>query len=220
MRQQIRTAREAYRPAWEKARHDLQNLDPKVVGWRSDARYEETEEGRGRFQLPFLGRNYVVRYPDVTVWDEETGQEPPMAVQIILLHYLIHADGTPPAGQWLAFRQFPGGLGYEAAHKQRASIPLTRAFGQDCEAFVQAARALGGESLDFGDASFLFRALPRLWLAVVLHLGDEEFPPSARVLYDAAAGHYLPTEDLAVLANLLSGYLIKAAGKEERGSEG
>lgn len=214
MEPSIRTAKETYRPAWEKACCDLQNLAPQIVHWRSDARYQETEEGRGRFQLSFLGRSYVIRHPDIAVLEEETGQEPSIAVRILLLHYLIHADGTPPAGQWIAFRQLPGGLGYEAAHQRRATIPLTQAFGQDKKAFVGAARALGGESLEFGDASFLFRVFPRLWMAVVLHLGDEEFPPSVRVLYDAAADHYLPTEDLAVLADVLRSRLIREAGKK------
>jgi hypothetical protein len=213
MEPSIRTAKETYRPAWEKASLDLQNLEPQTIDWRSDARYQETEKGRGRFELSFLGRSYVVRYPDIAVWEEETGQEPSITTQILLLHYLIHADGTPPAGQWIAFREFPGGMGYEVAHRRRATIPLTQAFGQDKEAFVQAARALGGEPLEFGDASFLFRVFPRLWMAVVLHLGDEEFSPSVRILYDAAADHYLPTEDLAVLADVLRSRLIREAGK-------
>jgi hypothetical protein len=70
---------------------------------------------------------------------------------------------------------------------------------------------LKGESLSFGDASFLFRMLPRLWLAVVLYLADDEFPANANVLFDAAASHYLPTEDLAVLGGLLAGRLIRVA---------
>jgi hypothetical protein len=56
--------------------------------------------------------------------------------------------------------------------------------------------------------------LPRVWLAVVLHLADEEFPASANVLFDASASHYLPTEDLAVLGGMLTGRLIKSAPQE------
>jgi hypothetical protein len=70
---------------------------------------------------------------------------------------------------------------------------------------------MGGERLSYGDSSFLFRALPRVWLAVVLNLADDEFPADASVLFDSAAEHYLPTEDLAVLAGMLAGRLIKAA---------
>jgi hypothetical protein len=70
---------------------------------------------------------------------------------------------------------------------------------------------MAGERLAFGDTSFGFRALPSLWLAVVLHLADDEFPASANVLFDGAASHYLPTEDLAILGGLLSSHLIRAA---------
>jgi len=67
-----------------------------------------------------------------------------------------------------------------------------------------------GERLTFGDASYMFRLLPRLRMAVILHYGDDEFPPTVKVLFDAAAGHYLPTEDLSVLGGILASRLIKA----------
>jgi len=50
-----------------------------------------------------------------------------------------------------------------------------------------------------------------VWLAVVLYVADEEFPASANVLFDAAAAHYLETEDLAVLGGMLAGRLTQAA---------
>jgi hypothetical protein len=134
-----------------------------------------------------------------------------IATQILLLHYLLTADGSPLADKWIAFRNLPGGLGYDAAFQGRANLRLARAFGRGATAFREAARAMGGEALAFGDASFVFRALPRVWLAVVLYLADDEFPASANVLFDASASHYLPTEDLAVLGGMLAGRLIKAA---------
>jgi hypothetical protein len=55
------------------------------------------------------------------------------------------------------------------------------------------------------------RVLPLVWLAVVLNLSDEEFPANVNVLFDGAASHYLPTEDLAVLGGIVAGRLIKGA---------
>jgi glutathione S-transferase len=142
-------------------------------------------------------------------------KEADIATRILLLHYLLTADGTPLSDRWIAFRNLPGGLGYDGAFQRRANLRLANAFGANRKAFEKAARALSGEQLTFGDASFLFRVLPRVWLAVVLHLEDEEFPASANVLFDAAASHYLPTEDLAVLGGILAGRLIKAARTKE-----
>jgi hypothetical protein len=124
---------------------------------------------------------------------------------------LVNADGTPLASKWIGFRALPGGLGYDSAFQGRAGSRLADAFGTNLGAFEAAAGTLGGERLGFGDASFLFRVLPRVWLAVVLHLADEEFPANANVLFDAAASHYLPTEDLAVLGGILASRLIRAS---------
>ncbi|MGD2205267.1 MAG: DUF3786 domain-containing protein, partial [Anaerolineae bacterium] len=122
----------------------------------------------------------------------------------------LTADGTTLSSKWIAFRNLPGGLGYDAAFQGRANLRLAHAFGADRAAFEAAAQTLGGERLSFGDTSFLFRLLPRVWLAIVLYLADEEFSANANVLFDASASHYLPTEDLAVLGGMLAGRLIKA----------
>jgi len=187
----------------------MQGVEPRIIAWRSDTKYQELKEG-GLFEVMFWGKDYVVHYPEIAVQEAETGQEPPIHYQIIILHYLLTADSTPLADKWISFRDLPGGLVYDRAFQERACLPLIHAFGYNVEAFVRAAEALGGERLTFGDASFFFRILPRIRLAVVLWRGDEELPPSANVLYDAASEHYLPTEDLAVLGGMLSGRLTRA----------
>jgi len=161
--------------------------------------------------MPFLGSSYLVDWPGGSIVRAADGHPADIATQLVLLHYLLTADGTPMAHQWMAFRNLPGGLGYEAAFRGRASLRLARAFGRNREAFEAAARRLGGEPLSFGDAAFLFRVAPRMWMAVVLHIADEEFPADANVLFDAAAEHYLPTEDLAVVGGMLASRLIKLA---------
>ena len=99
--------------------------------------------------------------------------------RILLLHYLLTADGTPPAGAWSAYRELPDGLFYAASFAQRAEEPLARAFAASAEgldAFRAAARAAGGDALTLGDASFRFAALPRVDVAVLVWAGDDEEP--------------------------------------------
>lgn len=208
-----RTPEETYQPALEKAVRDLQSLDPWLVALRSDTKYTRLTETSGQIEVRFWGKDYIVRYPEISVEEAATGQEPPIAIKILILHYLINADGTRLADAWVSFRELPDGHVYDAAFRKRANLRLAQAFGNDLDSFVAAAKALGGERLTYGDASFMFVMFPRIRLAVVLYLADEEFPASANVLFDAVAGHYLPTEDLAVLGGMLAGWLIKL-GKE------
>jgi hypothetical protein len=207
----LRTTEERYGPALKKAREDFRNADPYKITFCSDATYQQTTEAMGVFAVPFWGKPCLVHHPDGTVQDGATGEELPIITQILVLHYLIQADGTPMANQWVAFREMPGGLGYDSAFQGRAEHRLSTEFGRDLESFTRAAEALGGERITYGDAGFLFRIFPRLWMAAVLYVADEEFGASASVLFDGSAAHYLPTEDLAVLGGLLAGGLIKQA---------
>ena len=211
MKPRPRKPEETYGPALQKAQHAFSLVDPRAVTTHADVKYESVDSNQGRFLVPFFGTNHSVAWPQGTVQRTADGKDADIATQILLLHYLLTADGMPLAGEWIAFRSLPGGLGYDAAFKGRADHRLVSSFGTDRQTFDTAARSLGGERLTFGDASYLFRALPRVWLAVVLYLADEEFPASAQVLFDGASSHYLPTEDLAVLGGMLASRLIREA---------
>jgi hypothetical protein len=146
-----------------------------------------------------------------------------VAVRIMLLHYLLQADGTPPSGEWVAFRELPDGLFYAASFTARAEAPLEAVFGAPAaadastppgglDAFRRAAADAGGEPFAAADAAFAFRALPLLRLGVMLWEGDDEFPARGQIVFDSAAGHCLPAEDLAGLGGLLARRLLACAG--------
>ena len=172
-----------------------------------------TAEG---ISVPYFGRPHRVTHPDGAVSTAE-GKPAHISINIVLLHYLLTADGAPPADRWLTFRELPDGLFYAQAFAGHAEGALAQKFGADpvpgsghaLAAFKQAATALGGTPLDLADASFRFQALPRLAVAVSLWAGDDEFPGQARMLFDAHAGHYLPTEDLSGIGDWLAHKLIR-----------
>ncbi|MGD8464070.1 MAG: DUF3786 domain-containing protein [Anaerolineae bacterium] len=211
MKTKPRTPEETYGPALEKALNEFPELDPRETGLRAAVGYQPVDPDRGRFEVPFMGRLFHVHWPQGSVQRVADQADADIATRLLLLHYLLEADGTPLASKWIAFRNLPGGLGYDDAFQRRASRRLAQAFGTDLVGFEKGARALSGERLDFGDASFLFRILPRVWMAAILHLADDEFPAEVNILFDAASSHYLPTEDLAVLGGILASFMIKAA---------
>ena len=199
-----------YQPALDKARGELRRLDPLLVAFKSGATWVPEGEVAG-LNLVYWGCPVRVCWPTGNVMapaDEVLS----VASHLILLHYLVTADGTPPADRWLSFRDLPDGRVYDAAFRQRACRPLERALGARVEAFRAASERLGGQRLTFGDASFMFQVLPRVRVAVILHAGDDEFPAEATMLFDASLRHYLPIEDVAVLGGLVAGELVRARG--------
>lgn len=210
---ELQMTKKTYGLALEKAQQDLLGRDPMMAAALSGATHEKLADTRGRSRLKFWEKEYIIDYPEALVREEKSGQEPSVFIQILILHYLINADGTPSADKWISFRELPGGRGFDPAFQQHAGQPLARAFGHDVEGFIKAAEALGGERLTFGSASFLFRIFPRQWVAIVLDRATEEFPAWVNILFDGAASHYLPTEDWAVVGELLSSQLRQAADR-------
>lgn len=166
--------------------------------------------------VPFFGRPHLVTHPDGAVravnpeHAEETPRDAHVSVQIVLLHYLLTADGALPADRWVTFRELPDGLFYAQAFAGHAEGLLAERFGANRSGFRRAATALGGAPLDLADAAFRFQAFPRIAMAALLWEGDEDLPGQARILFDAHAGQYLPTEDLSGVGDWLAHRLVRS----------
>lgn len=199
---------ESYQSAYERARRALARREPHDIVARSEARFQALDDGRGRFELLYLGKTHIVAYPDGAVTSQGGDGEVTIFDKIILLHYLLAADGSPLTGQWINFRQLPGGLMYLSAFEAQCLQPIAREFGYDLPRFLQAGEAAGGESTRIGDGSFLFRVLPRFLAICVLWFGDEEMPPAVDFLFDESAPHYLPTEDIDAVCRELGQRLL------------
>lgn len=204
-------------PTWEKslepqiaqAREALSHSDPRTVAELSGAEFVESGPGSGELRLKFFGRGYTISWPELAVRDP-TGEGCSNPTQAALLQYLVLADGTPLAHQWVSLRELPNGAFYERAFQGYSGNVLARTFRSDIKSFRDAALKLGGEPLALGDAAFRFWALPRVPLAVVYWSGGEEFPASAQVLFDASAGHYHHLEMMAHLGAMICSWLIGA----------
>jgi hypothetical protein len=191
---------------------DLARRDPRDVAERSGATFDAQRQA---IQLELWGKSYTLAWPECIARDT-TGAEASLNRQALLLMYLDKADGTPLAHTWLAYRELPGGMFYADAFHGYAEMRLARAFNGDVEKFKAAAKRLKGDHLAFGDAAFEFKALPRILVGAVYWMGDEDFPSSATILFDAAAGHYLPIDAVSALGSQLVSFLIGRATEEAK----
>ncbi len=194
--------------AFDKSIRELMVQSPFVVASRSGGSYND-----GVFNLRFFNRTFLIHCPDVKVEEVDAKDEPPEWLQVLLLHYLVTATGKEVADKWIGYRNLPGAYLFESKFSQGVIDPLIHVFGKDIAGFRQAGLSLGGAPMTrTGDAAFRFLALPRIPMACILYLGDEEVPSSIGILYDAAAPFYLPTEDLFLVGNYLSTALRRYKG--------
>lgn len=178
----------------------LAEKDPRLVCMNSGVIYNREEDS---YILPYLNRRYLVNLTSGETRNMLDGSGVSPYMQIMFLHYLATADGTPLRHEWITFKELPGGGVYGEPFRKRAISPLLRYFASKPQKFMDIGSSLGGETHSYGDLSLKLRPFPRIPLVFVLWKGDEEFPPAASILYDASASHYLPTEDYALLPGLI-----------------
>jgi hypothetical protein len=165
-----------------------------------------------RLELPYFGQPVAVEVPEQAEGEARFHpDELPLAEKILILHYLLSTDRQPVRGRQLSFKQLPGASFYEPTYRKRGPERIARRFGGEPETFRLACRTLGWEPAELGDASFAFQVFPQLRGTVVLHGGDEEFPPEANLLFEDRIVNLLPLEDVAVLAGLVATRLGRAA---------
>lgn len=187
--------------ARDEAINRLASLDPESLSRNAAIIFQRDENF---FVVPFLNRLYRVSYPEGRISDDE-GAEASTYLSIIILHYLVTADGTPLNGTWVAYRHLPGGEIYTEPFRRRAVLPFLQAYGADPETFIRDAAALGGIRKEGSGISMIIPVFPRVPLNFTLWPGDDELPSSAAILFDSQAASYLPTEDYAHLPALIIG---------------
>ncbi len=131
-------------------------------------------------------------------------------VRIVVAYDLLHGGLGELSGQWSAYRDFKDGAFFHASFSQIVETKIAGDFSGRLADLRAVAEKLGGKPLDAGlggDFCCRFSALPRLPLALVFYDADEEFPSSARVLFDANAPLFLDMECLAVLGLILADQL-------------
>ena len=180
---------EAYSIAVEK----LAESDPKEIAGRSGAEYRD-----GSLWIKYLGKTVRISHPKIEI-TVENSENLPLRERILILHYLLTANGKLLSGKPITFKELPEGVSYFRTYQARTLKPIASFFGQTPEKLMEIAQKLGGTKADFGDFAVTVPALPRTPLTFVIWKGDDEFLPESNILYDRSVTDYLPVEDIIVL---------------------
>lgn len=120
-------------------------------------------------------------------------------------------DSAPerfPTHRWKAMGDF--GRLFHQSLLEEARDPWAEKFQSCPEAFRRACQTLGGREFPQGDVAYVFPLFDGLSLVLQLWLGDEEFPPSLRLLWDENAPMYLKYETMYFAKEMLLEALAQA----------
>jgi len=167
----------------------------------------------GSYEIDVLDETYGI-HPhtrNISRIQGSASDEPDLGICLSSVVYLASAKDIPLTGEWVSPRELPGGdLFFRGPH----DLPvggLVERFGSDREAYKAAAHRLGGRPEQYADAAYSFRVFPRLPVAVLLWVEDDEFPARVSLLVDRTAHHHFPLDALLAALGLVQNGLINAA---------
>lgn len=177
---------------------DLLACDPKEVISRTGVQYDEK---KGIYRLDIWERSYEVMPEQSRI--SPLGEGPDTYrdyLYLFMLHYLMKAKAIPLAGQWVSEKDITGGAAFFRGPHTLPTQILAHAFGGDLAGFLDAGNRLGGTPLAMADAAFSFSITPRIPVAVLLWVGDDEFESEAKLLFDKTIVQHLPLDIIYALA--------------------
>lgn len=135
------------------------------------------------FTLTLLGRQFAIAYPNYAIRALDGGALPPLPTQTFLLRYLLEGKTVVSSGDWKTFREMPWGELYIKPYTGRVLTRAAFTFGTRIDAFRNAAERMGASPVKHGDAGYEFDLIGGYKMRILVWAGDDEFPPSAQVLY-------------------------------------
>ena len=183
------------------------SLDPVEAAQRLNILYDAEDQ---EFRLRFMGHEYAVACPIFAVRPLDLPEGEPdlfrssISAQTFLLRYLLEGQYVQGSGKFMTFREVPTyGELYIQPFTGRCLKRLTYGFGYKLNAFAEAMERIPGvKKLSMGDVSYEFGLVNGYHMQFIFWEGDDEFPPSAQILYSDNFQFGFHAEDMVVAGDL------------------
>ena len=127
-----------------------------------------------------------------------------LPAKTFLLRYLLEGQYIQGSGRFITFREVPTyGELYIQPFTGRCIKRLTYGFGYKLKAFSEAMEKIPGAArISMGDMAYEFELINGYYMRFIFWEGDEEFPPSAQILYSDNFQFGFHAEDMVVAGDL------------------
>lgn len=186
-----------------------QGIDPVEISRRTGLDFDPAASA---FRFRIFGEEHLASFPCYALIDSAGKESANGYERILFLRFLCEGKYFPSLGKRLAYNEIPWGTVYYRNFEGRCLKRGAFAFGGDIQGFIQLMEqnpALRPEKLKTGDAGYRFEFINGFYISFILWGGDDEFPPSAQVLFDDNFVLGFTAEDLAVAGEVLVERLCK-----------
>ena len=173
-------------------------LDPQEAAARTGTPFAD-----GAFRLTLLGHPYRITHPEFSISGEGGTALKSLPAQTFLMRWLLEGKQTAGSRDFLTFREMPWGEMYIGPYTGRVLTRAAFTFGTRVEKIRAACEKMGALAIPHGDAGFQFDFLGGYRMQIMVYAGDDEFPPSAQVLYSDNFESGFAAEDRVVAGDLL-----------------
>ena len=161
--------------------------------------------------LPFFGERCRIN----RTTGEITGagqRQIPVTERLTIMHHLRYCQSYAEEGRKMVpFREIREAAVFERAYERAALDPLKKFFAGRPGQLLEAGLKLGGVREKYGDVSVTLYAFPKISLTYIFWDKDEEFPPSANILFQDTIAQWTHPESVPTLAQIGTERLIQEA---------
>ena len=161
---------------------ELAAKDPANICKRAGCRYDYNEK---IYKICFWGDEYSI-YPIRKKVECISAEKPATHdyFQIFMIHYLLNEEVIHVSNEWISEKDIPGGSNFFTVPHEIPYHLIIREYGNDLLKFKTHCENMKGSFLDLADMAYFFNVTPRVPVAVLYWVGDDEFPPQSRLLFD------------------------------------
>lgn len=181
-------------------------LDPLEVAERCNIPYDEEKK---EFLIRLMGYEYAISFPEFQITPKTEDAEAYLIMmenipsRTFVMRYFIEGKYIPGTGKYITFREVPTyGELYLQPFTGRCISRLTYGFGYKLDKFKAAMEKLNAVPVNMGDVAYEFELINHYHMRFIFWEADDEFPPSAQILYEDnfLTGFY--AEDLVVAGDI------------------
>ena len=170
--------------------------DPQEAARRCRMVYDSE---KNRFEIKVFGAASYLSYPQGILTDADGNEETDYALLTLIFRHLCEFCYKEPQGRLLSYREIPWGEVFFPNFSVTCIKNLADFFGSDLSSFHLAMSRIPSEKADMGDAAYRFSFIEDYAITFILWESDEEFPPSAQILFDDNFPSAFSAEDIAVI---------------------